>query len=170
LATTLQQRADRIRAALKRRDEQEAVIARELREAKEEIGNTARWLTWTATEFGWGRSTTYRHLDPKQMQKHREQEAERYAEEVSSLETADEDADEEYEPRDYRTDYVITHPADTDQRIKLAVDTIREGYRALAKKNHPDLGGDTAAMAKLSEERDWVLNFVVNPPLLVLRA
>jgi hypothetical protein len=170
MGSTLQQRADRIRVALQRRNEAEAVIAEGLRLAKEELGTRA-WLAWTAKEFGWGRSTSYRHLDPKQMQKHREQEAERYEDEVSNLETEDDDEEPgEHTKDDWRSKYVIQRAADTDERLKLAVEMIREGYRVLAKKNHPDLGGDSAAMAKLSEARDWVLNFVVNPPLLVLRA
>ena len=38
----------------------------------------------------------------------------------------------------------------------LAVDIISHGLRALSKKHHPDVGGDTAVMQTLNAVSDWL--------------
>jgi hypothetical protein len=79
-------RADRVRALLARRDEADREIAKELREAKDDMG-TERWLKWCAREFGWARSTAFARLDPEQIEKHRERQRGRQ-ERVRNLRTA----------------------------------------------------------------------------------
>jgi hypothetical protein len=74
----LADRAARIRAALARRDEADAVIARELRAARETLGSTRAWLAWVESEFGWARSTAFRRLDVDQVALHRAVEAARH--------------------------------------------------------------------------------------------
>ncbi len=70
-------RASRIHSLLKLRDKAEAEIATVLREHLASVGEPA-WLEWCEREFGWKRTAAYRHLNPKLMQKHREDaEAER---------------------------------------------------------------------------------------------
>src|SRR6266540_7312039 len=70
-------RASRIHSLLKLRDKAEAEISAVLREHLDEVGETA-WLAWCEREFGWKRRASYRHLNPEQMAKHREDaEAER---------------------------------------------------------------------------------------------
>lgn len=65
------ERALRVRALLQARDESEAKIAAILREGLDELGE-AKWLEWCEKEFGWARRTAYRHLNPEQMEKDRE--------------------------------------------------------------------------------------------------
>lgn len=39
-----------------------------------------------------------------------------------------------------------------------SLDDIKSEYRRLAKKHHPDLGGDAAMFQKLATSYDWLLN------------
>ncbi len=49
------------------RAEGEAIIAKALRERLDQVGE-AVWLQQCEREWGWSRSTCYRHLEPKQME------------------------------------------------------------------------------------------------------
>lgn len=84
----LKVRAQYIREALARQQQADELIAQHLRDAKtkEFAGDVDRWLAWCSREFGWGRSTAFARLDPKQMAAHRENERERQ-EEVRNLRT-----------------------------------------------------------------------------------
>lgn len=64
-------RAQRIRALLEDRDNAEKEIAEILREQLDELGER-NWLAWCGEEFGWARSTAYRHLSPEQVERERE--------------------------------------------------------------------------------------------------
>jgi hypothetical protein len=47
----------------------------------------------------------------------------------------------------------IEREVEREETRKLAIMLINEGYRALAKKAHPDAGGSHATMARLSTLR-----------------
>lgn len=64
------ERAQRIRALLQDRAKGEAEIAGMLRKGLDELGEV-KWVEWCKAEFGWARTSAYRHLDPKGMDKHR---------------------------------------------------------------------------------------------------
>jgi hypothetical protein len=51
----------------------------------------------------------------------------------------------------------IEREVEREETRKLAIMLINEGYRALAKKAHPDAGGSHATMARLSTLRDALL-------------
>lgn len=42
----------------------------------------------------------------------------------------------------------------------LAADIVATGWRALVKKHHPDVGGDTAVMQRLNATADWLKTVV----------
>lgn len=63
-------RAHRIRSLLKDREKAEAEIAALLREQLDELGETD-WLTWCDEEFGWARTSAYKHLNPTLMERAR---------------------------------------------------------------------------------------------------
>jgi len=65
-------RASRIHSLLKLRDKAEAEISALLQEYLDAEGRSA-WLAWCEREFGWKRRTAYRHLNPEQQAKHREE-------------------------------------------------------------------------------------------------
>lgn len=67
-----------VRAALKKRDEGEREAAAILSKQLKALGE-AKWLEWCEREFGWKRSTAYRHLDPEGSEKARVDTAERRA-------------------------------------------------------------------------------------------
>ena len=110
-------RAARVRALLKERDNTEAEIAAILREQLDEMGE-AKWLAWCEREFGWGRSASYRHLNPAQLQKDRDGERQRREtrdigrEEVENIE----DEIDGEDPENYRTAFLLR----AEQAIRFA--------------------------------------------------
>ncbi len=85
----------RVNAGLKLRGESEAVIAAALRERLDQVGEAA-WLQDCEREWGWSRTTCYRHLNPELLQKDRDRakaRAFRFADrsEIGTLEPAPED-------------------------------------------------------------------------------
>lgn len=71
-------RAARVRALLKDRDKAEEEIAAILREQLDDMGE-AKWLAWCEREFGWARTSAYRHLNPKLLEKAKHAQAKRRA-------------------------------------------------------------------------------------------
>src|SRR5262245_32581401 len=65
------ERAARIKANLKRREEAEAAIAADLRDELDAVGEVA-WLAWCTREFGWSRTAAYTHLRPGGLEADRE--------------------------------------------------------------------------------------------------
>src|SRR5713226_9972273 len=61
----------RVTRGLQMKEAGEQIIAQALREKKDTVGTEA-WLAWCLEQWGWSRSTAYRHLDPKQMEAARE--------------------------------------------------------------------------------------------------
>jgi len=152
-------RADQIRLLIARRDRADEAIAQLLREEKDERQDETSWLEWAKAEFGWGRSQAFARLNPVQIAKTRERAAAARratspngASPNSSDSTANEISD-------------VTAEPDREQRARLATELIREGFRSLAKKHHPDRGGSGEYMALLTEARDWGLALVAEARL-----
>jgi hypothetical protein len=79
-------RASRISALLTIKADAETEIAKILRTHLREVGESD-WLAWCRTNWGWARSTAYRHLNPEQVQKHRERERDRHRLQVGDIVT-----------------------------------------------------------------------------------
>lgn len=47
-----------------------------------------------------------------------------------------------------------------EANLALAEQIIREGYRALSKKLHPDIGGDEEKMKELNNDRDRLVQLL----------
>jgi len=110
--------AQRVRALLQSRDKSEAEIAAILRKQLDVLGESD-WLIWCETEFGWARSTAYRHLDPAQVEKERENSRERAA---TSRTTRREQKETKQEKHNARVAYLL--------RASGAVELAEFGYRA----------------------------------------
>jgi hypothetical protein len=179
-------RADRIRVLLDRRDDVDRKIALELREAKAKDfkGDTAAWLAWCKREFGWSKVQAYVHLNPERLAKERARDRERKAgvreSRTDDLEYIDEDEepDETEAERQVRWKKQVedaqrrmkfTTPQERNTHVPLVVEMINEGFKALAKKRHPDVGGSHEAMSALAAARDWGIAFIEHPPLVNLR-
>jgi hypothetical protein len=116
-------RASRVRALLKDREKAEAEIADILREQLDDLGEKD-WLVWCAEEFGWARSTAYRHLNPEQMEKKRAANAEarkspqgRHEPEDDPEVFDDAEEDEVEDPKNYRTSFLLR----AEQAIRFAI-------------------------------------------------
>jgi hypothetical protein len=145
-------RADQIRVLIARRDRADEAIAQLLREEKDERQDETAWLAWAKVEFGWGRSQAFARLSPVQIAKKRNRDADRQA--------AVRDSRTDTNPDQISDVTDVTAEPDRDQRSRLAAELIREGFRSLAKKHHPDHGGSGEYMALLTEARDWSLALV----------
>lgn len=103
-------RATRIRTILKERAEGEAEVAALLREELDELGEV-NWLAWCDNEFGWARSTAYRHLNPQGLERERENDTGRRAMSRQPRHEPREDEaleeDEVEDPQNYRTMYFL---------------------------------------------------------------
>jgi hypothetical protein len=118
-------RAARVRSLLKDREKAEEEIAAILREQLDDLGEKD-WLVWCDKEFGWARRTAYRHLDPKQMESHREKRREQRAhgghieQEDSGSEVEDDfehPEDDVEDPANYRTSFLLR----AEQAIRFAI-------------------------------------------------
>lgn len=67
----------RVNLGRQMRDAGEKMIADALRERLDKVGE-ARWLVEVDKEWGWSRTTAYRHLNPELLQKDRDRAAARY--------------------------------------------------------------------------------------------
>ena len=56
-------------------------------------------------------------------------------------------------------DIYTPHITDTDSAVEVM---IRTGYRALARANHPDLGGDIQVMATINKAKKEILDLLEN--------
>ena len=165
--------ANQIRSLLKRRDQAEAEIARLLKLEKKKLGSTDRWLAWCAKEFGWSRPTAYKHLDPKQLERDRaatgESRRSRQADDEARRALWDDlkrkAAENEARRTQEKPPFYDAVQAEDERRKKLldmANQIVVAGYRAMAKRLHPDVGGSAQEMAMLTEARDEMTQLIEN--------
>src|SRR5688572_15086100 len=118
-ASPTETRAARVRALLKDREKADEEIAAILREQLDDLGE-AKWLAWCEQEFGWRRSTAYKHLNPEQIEADRKRKA-RANVRNSGHESGDDGAGESIEdeiedPANYHTSFMLR----AEQAIRFA--------------------------------------------------
>lgn len=151
-----------VRAALKKRDEGEREAAAILRKQLDTLGE-AKWLAWCEREFGWARSTAYRHLNPEQMERQR---ADNVVRNAMSRSTRHEPEEREPAPRP------TVRPAVKERRLQdvlspltLAMSALGEQTRAtpaatvvagLQKQHSKGRGLDSSLYDEIVRLRDWL--------------
>lgn len=131
----------RIRILLKSREESDAEIASLLREQLDGMGE-GKWLAWCELEFGWSRTTAYRHLNPKLQERAKQSQAERRAN-VPTLEHKAERVRVVEDPANYRTSFLLraeqairfaNHSGPVTEEIVATARSVAEAWSSLADK------------------------------------
>lgn len=170
-ASPAETRAARVRTLLKDRDKAEAEIAALLREQLDDLGEP-KWLAWCEREFGWKRSTAYRHLNPSGAGKARADTATRRS--MSQQLRHDHEQVDDDEPLDDDGPYLndILTPS-TKALIELgrlsrsesAASIISDLRKQYANKG---VGVDAAFMDELVRLRNWLEEIIEGvEPLIV---
>ena len=126
--------ASRVRDLLKSRDRAEVEIAAILRQQLDQLGEK-KWLEWCEKEFGWARTSAYRHLNPLGSQKARDDQKARDGAPKSAMsqalghneeETAEDDGPEEEAPTQDHLNALLLR---ADQAISFATNCARLNIR-----------------------------------------